>query len=134
MIIRSIAERFREEEVPFIVYNVPSVEDTVQKWTWKYLKRQMHDQTMKVETSNAGTGKENHFMYHANSYKYKQSHPHYDEPTSLQQMPFREWLKKARSAEPNATQGITPLSKDENKVRQHWYMMTVSTKDPFIYR
>jgi hypothetical protein len=130
---RTIAERFREEEVPFVVYNVPSVDDTCKKWTWKYLKRHMATSSQKVETSNAGKGKENHFMYHANSWKYKQSHPEYDEPTSIENMNFGQWLAKAQTGEPNNMTKSTPLTEEENKHKQHWYMMTVSTKDPFIY-
>jgi len=129
---RAIAERFRETEVPFVVYNVPSVDDTVNKWTWKYLKQHMSSSSQKVETSNAGEGKENHFMYHANSWKYKEHNPGYSEPTTIEDMNFAQWIEKAKTGEPDAT--ATPLSEEENKHKQHWYMMTVSTKDPFIYR
>jgi hypothetical protein len=54
----SIAQSFRDNELPFKIFNIPDLDTLKYKWNDKYLKQQMSKETISVEKS-----KNNHFMY-----------------------------------------------------------------------
>jgi len=87
---RAMAERYRDAEVPFKVYNVPDVDAVTKKWTDEYLTEQMETVNMhyKVEKS-----KDNHFMY------FVRKSPMIKPPTDLVQMRYPAWLKRAHQAD-----------------------------------
>jgi hypothetical protein len=126
-----VAQRFREYEVPFVIDHIPAVNEVRQKWTMPYLKDHMGSSQRKVEQSNVGPGKTNHFMYNADAHRYSQSHPGYQPPTHIQSKSFSAWLKGAKQMQKELLAG-----EDMQQVNQdlpHQYMMTVSSHDPFIY-
>ena len=59
---KQLAMEFRHKEVPFIVYDVPELQETSRKWTDAFLNTQLVEKPFKVEISD-----NNHFMYHHKS-------------------------------------------------------------------
>lgn len=87
---RSYAEKFRDAEVPFKVYNVPNVDEVRRKWSEPYLKNVMK-KSLRIETS-----KDNHFMY----FKEGRHHPEgWDPPQKLGTMGFSDWYRAAQEAD-----------------------------------
>lgn len=90
------ALNYRNAELPFIVYNIPEVEEVVKKWSdLNYLNNKIGP----TKTYRTATSEDNHFMYYnmpnrngeyteANGKKWKQ-------PTGQTQMTFSEWVKVA---------------------------------------
>lgn len=92
---RAFAERYRDAEIPFKIYNVPEIDEVSAKWTNQYLL--MNVPTLKgqphVERSN-----NNHFMFWANNVgkRFK----NYQPPTTLvNDVDFRTWQEHAINAD-----------------------------------
>lgn len=88
----SIANAYRKAEVPFIVYNIPEVDEVVKKWnSVDYLQKQLGKKTYRTETS-----KDNHFMYWHAGLPFKlPSGKKWEAPTGLVQITFEKWLETA---------------------------------------
>ena len=90
---RAAALRYRESELPFIVYNVDAVTETSHKWTMSYIAKSMrtHSSSVALTTGNW----KNHFMY----WRYARSKPPgWSPPTKFLDWTFSRWLEKAKAA------------------------------------
>eukprot|EP00531_Pseudo-nitzschia_arenysensis_P001291 CAMPEP_0116128276 /NCGR_PEP_ID=MMETSP0329-20121206/7275_1 /TAXON_ID=697910 /ORGANISM="Pseudo-nitzschia arenysensis, Strain B593" /LENGTH=555 /DNA_ID=CAMNT_0003622407 /DNA_START=129 /DNA_END=1796 /DNA_ORIENTATION=+ len=117
------ALNYRKKEVPFVVSNDPAVQDTAKRWMAPgYIERLMADVKHRTEYSET-----NHFMYwnagaqvrreqgiskakahYQNAYA-GDGHPdgrgvdkdlaHWQQPTKMMRMPYREWLSHANLTE-----------------------------------
>lgn len=110
------ALRYRDAEMPFIVYNVPQFEKAVEKWnTPGYLERKLGDGKYHVTIS-----KDNHFMYYHLGKKKKRAIPGYVPPTQDERWTYGEWLKEARKAR--------NISTDE----KHYYFRVSDGDNPTV--
>ena len=93
---REAAENYRKAELPFVVYNVPEVNEVVNKWSdVDYLNGRLKNQRYRSETSTS-----NHFMYFREGGKKKVKDINgtltkWVPPTSSVQITFEDWLKVA---------------------------------------
>jgi len=81
---------YRDAEVPFVVYNMPQVNDIVKKWNnLDYLMKRVGPDTK----YNAETSKDNHFMYWSGNGRglFRNWKP----PTGSVATTFSDWLHKA---------------------------------------
>jgi len=108
---RGYAEKFREAELPFKVYDVPEFTAASQLWDDTYLENQFHGD---IHGKHIEKSKNNHFMYwtgHRRGYGQGDWKP----PTEfIDSMKFEAWLAIAKHA-------------DEEKVRNetvHYYFMS----------
>ena len=108
---RGYAEKFREAELPFKLYDVPEFTAASQLWDDTYLENQFHGD---IHGKHVEKSKNNHFMYwtgHRRSYGNGDWKP----PTEfIDTMKFDAWLAIAKHA-------------DEEKVRNetvHYYFMS----------
>jgi len=91
---RARADLLRYNEVPFKMYNVPSVDETVKKWKQDaYLIRKFGPGKQRVTSSNT-----NHFMYFRKR-RGHQAPKDYKPPTGTVMLSFEEWLERAQEAE-----------------------------------
>ncbi len=95
------AYNYRAAEKPFLVYNIPTVDEVADKWgDLQYLKKRLGDNKYRAETS-----KSNHFMYWSkgsNKFLRSAEGKIWEEPTKVIQTTFSDWLKLAVS-EQNVT-------------------------------
>ena len=110
---RSYAEKFRNAELPFKIYNIPDILSVTRKWNDEYLKQKMRYVTAHVEES-----KSNHFMYW-NGHRYR-SVGKYVPPTDLISMKFDQWLDIAKRAD---------QTKSTNSTTHYYFMTGVSATD-----
>jgi oxalate decarboxylase/phosphoglucose isomerase-like protein (cupin superfamily) len=104
---REKAALFRDAEIPFKLYDVPEVEEVVNKWNDDYLLKEMLVGNYHVEKS-----KNNHFMYWTNSGR---KNAKFVPPTTfIHNMSFKRWLEIAKQAEVDR---MTNAS-------EHYYFMT----------
>ncbi|GMH65586.1 hypothetical protein TrST_g8428 [Triparma strigata] len=106
---RAAALNYRKAEVPFVVRNIPDVDDTALRWSDPmYMKNLLGNSNYKVEESV-----NNHFMYWRNPAKgakvKERDGKTWTQPTEMIKMQFDEWLEKAESYKG---------AKAESK---HWY-------------
>lgn len=112
-----IAERYRDAEKPFVVYNVPAVDELVKKWSdVDYIKSRLQGERFQAESSSS-----NHFMYFKpNSGKfvkaYNGSKVHWEPPTKTVKINFEDWLKIAVSGQ----------AMEVNEQREHIYFRVTS--------
>jgi hypothetical protein len=109
---RAIAERFRDAEVPFKVYDVPEFMHVHELWSDEYLANQFKNSNPPhVEKS-----KSNHFMF----FVHKGSHIEgYKEPQEIvSKMTYLEYLNIATAAEKNKLSNLS----------EHYYFTTGSQK------
>jgi len=86
------ALNYRNAEKPFIVYNVPEVDEVVQKWSdLDHLNRLVGANKM----HGAETSSDNHFMYWREISKKKMKELKYTPPTGHKDITFVDWLKNA---------------------------------------
>lgn len=86
------AFKYRQAEVPFVAYNIPAVDEVVQKWSrLDYLQSRLGVKTYRTETS-----RDNHFMYwHGRrSYTNKDGTP-WTPPTDIVERQFEQWINGA---------------------------------------
>ena len=78
--------------MPFVVYNIPEVDEVVKKWNnIDYLHKKLGKKTYRTETS-----KDNHFMYwHAIQSGNFFGGKKWEAPTGLVQVTFEDWLETA---------------------------------------
>lgn len=118
---RAIAKLFRQQEIPFKLYDIPEFKKVGDKWTVEYLSDKFKIHDSKVEKS-----KNNHFMYWT-----KRNMKDYTPPTEIIEMTFDEWLLKAIYADEKKISNAT----------EHYYFMAGSppiyydkNPDSFIYQ
>lgn len=88
------AQRYRDAEVPFVVYNIPEFDATVQRWNEPgYLDRKLGDEKYHVEVS-----KNNHFLYYRLGRKKRKQLNGYVPPTESEKWTYPHWLHEARRA------------------------------------
>lgn len=88
------ALRYRDAEVPFIVYNIPDLQATSDKWARPdYLPAKLGDKKYHVEVS-----KNNHFMYYRAPSK-KKAAKDFVPPTESARWTYKHWLDKATSVQ-----------------------------------
>lgn len=81
---------YRKAEVPFVVYNMPEVDEVVRKWSdVDYLDSKLGKKAYRTETS-----KDNHFMYWNGGGKFLRGQK-WEPPTGLAQVKFEDWLELA---------------------------------------
>ena len=102
---RMIAEKYRNLELPFKMYNVQEILDVEKLWSDKYLIRNINGIDSHVELSSS-----NHFMYSNSKLRYPKNTTR---PTKSIHLPFSEWLKMAKNAD------ISKLSNSS----EHYYFM-----------
>eukprot|EP00039_Didymoeca_costata_P016186 m.286608 g.286608 ORF g.286608 m.286608 type:complete len:716 (-) comp16352_c1_seq28:177-2324(-) len=88
---RQRALLLRNHEVPFIVTNVPNVDDVVKKWTDEYLRVKFGNKKRTVLRSTS-----NHFMYWSQKLAGKQN---FEPPTQPMQMNYDEFMAVRAKAE-----------------------------------
>lgn len=92
---RAIALKYRENEVPFKLYNVSDFNRVAQLWTDEYLLKALPTNTIRTHVERSDT---NHFMFWTR--KGLRAHTEFKEPTEvIRDMPFREWLAEAKKAD-----------------------------------
>ncbi len=80
---------YRAKEVPFVVYNIPEVDNVVRKWNdIRYLTKLLGSKAYRTETS-----KDNHFMYWSGGKKAKAMN--WKPPTEIITTKFKDWLQVA---------------------------------------
>lgn len=104
---RAMAEKYRNAELPFKLFNVSDFHEVARLWTNEYLHNQL---TYNLRRSHVERSKNNHFMYWTN----KGSHAGYTPPTQVINMPFDAWLELALAAE----------SKRIDNSTEHFYFMS----------
>lgn len=114
---RSMAELYRNKEIPFKLYDVPNIEEVRNKWTNSYLSKEMIKVNPHVEKS-----KSNHFMFwNIQTQKRMRDAENYETPTEIVQMPFDQWVVQAQHAD-----------KDHiSKEAEHYYFMMNSSPGRF---
>lgn len=104
---RAMAEKYRNAEVPFKIYNVSGFTKVSRLWNDEYLEENMDSDTPHVEESNS-----NHFMYWNTHHRADGYVP----PTEIVDLSFKKWLELAHRADDAK---ITSEAK-------HYYFMTGS--------
>lgn len=103
---RKIAEDYRNAELPFKLYNISELDDTISKWTDDYLYKQTKSGGYHVEKSV-----NNHFMWWSMGMKKPKN---FVPPTEVvHNMDFKKWLSIANEAD---------SSRMENS-SEHFYFM-----------
>jgi Cupin-like domain len=112
------ALRYREAELPFVIYNDPQVAATVERWnTPGYMQELLGSTVHRTEFS-----KNNHFMFHKSKPRVLRHKieagiipADYEEPTKMLQMTYDQWLHHANVTSPSK---IDPD-------RPHWYFRLI---------
>lgn len=105
---RAMAEKFRNAELPFKLFNMTEFTDVANLWTDKYL----HDQLMtNLRRSHVEKSKDNHFMYWNGRASGRAG---YKAPTEVIDMDFDRWLQIAKQADVEKT----------NHTTEHYYFMS----------
>ncbi len=82
---------YRKAEVPFVVYNIPEVDEVVKKWNnLDYLQRKLGYNKYRTETSV-----NNHFMYWNSGGAKKKQYKDWKPPTGIAQTTFEKWMEVA---------------------------------------
>ncbi|CAM9158065.1 unnamed protein product, partial [Phaeothamnion confervicola] len=116
------ALRYRDAEKPFVLYNVPAVDEAARKWAKPgYLSSQLGKTKYRTEHSV-----NNHFMYYTNKAKQKKAVnlEEWTPPTESTPMTYDEWLDKAL-ADGDGTHGAQ---------EEHWYFRVSDTDSKMVLR
>lgn len=105
---RAMAEKYRNAELPFKLFNVSEFIGVANLWTDEYLHRQLGSN---LRRSHVEKSKDNHFMYWNNRGINKFG---YKPPTEIVDMSFDTWLEKAKAADLEKMTNSTP----------HYYFMS----------
>jgi hypothetical protein len=88
------AYNYREAEVPFVVYNIPQLDDVAKKWhNVDYINGKLGRKTYRTESSET-----NHFMYWRGGvgpFLRNQDGSKWRPPTKIVSTSFQEWLELA---------------------------------------
>jgi hypothetical protein len=88
---RQQAYNYRDKEVPFIVYNIPEVDEVVKKWNdINYMSKLLGNKMYRTEASE-----DNHFMYWRGGGMNLRKNRGWKAPTSITTMKFQQWLQLA---------------------------------------
>jgi hypothetical protein len=104
---RAKAFRYRDADVPFVVYNVPAFDETVRKWAQPgYVDKQLGpaDVAYPVEIS-----KSNHFLYVSLSQKSRENFQQVtgkELPLTRAEWSYMRWLDEAQKAEQAKADGV----------------------------
>lgn len=89
-----LAYRYRDAEVPFVVYNIPEVDTVASKWNdIDYLGKLLGSKKYRTETS-----RDNHFMYWSKlrgSFARSEEGKQWHSPTNIISSKFDDWLELA---------------------------------------
>lgn len=111
---RAMAERYRNAELPFKLFNVSEFTHVAHLWTDEYLHRQL---ATNLRRAHVEKSKDNHFMYWNNRGNNKFG---YKPPTEIVDMSFDTWLAKAKAAD---------LEKMSNNTPHYYYMSSAPPHD-----
>lgn len=107
---RAMAEKYRNAEIPFKVYDVPHFDETSEKWSDEYLSKVLS----KSGSNHVEKSKDNHFMYWALK-GWRETDVEYVPPTEIiHDMNFDKWLSVAKEAD------ATKMKNDSI----HYYLMS----------
>lgn len=85
---------YRDAEKPYIVYNIPEVDEIVKKWNdLDYLNKKLGNKKYRTEISE-----DNHFMYWKNprgGFLRTEKGKHWKEPTDIIETTFAKWIEFA---------------------------------------
>mmetsp|Transcript_25690 Transcript_25690/g.42865 ORF Transcript_25690/g.42865 Transcript_25690/m.42865 type:complete len:384 (+) Transcript_25690:109-1260(+) len=104
---RAMAEKFRNAELPFKLFNVTDFNDVANLWTDDYLSHQFSTK----RSNHVEQSKNNHFMFWK---QHKKGRSGFKPPTKVIGMKFDEWLVKAKDADKNGLDANSP----------HFYFMS----------
>lgn len=104
---RSMAEKFRNAELPFKLFNISEFKYVANLWTDQYLHNQLGSNMR--GRSHVERSKDNHFMYWNG-----RSKSGFVPPTEIIDMGFDHWLKIAKDAD---------IAKTSNQT-EHFYFMS----------
>lgn len=98
------ARKYREAEVPFVIKNVPVINEAVAKWQWDWLQRKIGSVKGRVEKPTGSDGDGAHGNNHLMFWRSGGSDPSgYKPPTSHTSWDFNTWYKIA-SKQPVSTE------------------------------
>jgi hypothetical protein len=86
---RAMAEKYRNAEVPFKLYDIPELDRVRRRWDESYLTRAMRFEWPRVEEST-----DNHFMFFI-----EKAFPHWKPPQRVTTMSFTHWSHLAHEAD-----------------------------------
>ncbi|CAM9435727.1 unnamed protein product, partial [Choristocarpus tenellus] len=124
------ATTYQEAEKPFILYNIPSLDEVVQRWSKPVYVDKMLGGNRKYVAEHSTS---NHFMYFSinaepgttkNTTDSKGNAVVWSPPTESVDLSYREWLKLAKSL---AQGGRKDLAEEE-----HWYFRVDDTDNSVI--
>lgn len=108
------ALRYRDAEMPFVVYNIPEFDETVEKWNSEgYLAEALEGGEYTTQVS-----KDNHFMYYRLSKSLKPAG--YIPPTRTERWSYDHWLHEARK------------SKNLSTDSEHYYFRVSDRDSPIV--
>jgi hypothetical protein len=110
---RAMAQIYRDNEVPFKLYNVPEFDVVANKWTDEYL----HDAMSNLHPHVEKASQNNHFLFW--NMRKKDDTENYTPPTEIVDMSFKQWSKIAQEADQNK------MSSNED----HYYFMLGTVKE-----
>ena len=111
---RAMAEKYRNAELPFKLFNVSDMDEVANKWSNEYLHRQLSSYQSR---SHVERSKDNHFMYWNGRGNSKLG---YTPPTEIIDMTFDEWLTIAQEADSNHL---------KNSSEHYYYMSSAPAHD-----
>lgn len=92
---RKQAYTYREKEVPFVMYNIPELDEVVKKWNdMDYLSKLLGNKNYRTEASES-----NHFMYWRGGGGLRGKKADWRPPTKITSMKFKDWLQLAASGQ-----------------------------------
>ena len=113
------AMNYRRAEVPFVVYNIPEVDEVVKKWNnLDYLQRKLGYNKYRTELSTS-----NHFMYWNSAGSKKKTYKDWKPPTGISQTTFEKWMEIAVKGQ-NVSQ--------ENRIHQY-FRVSSDMGSPWLY-
>lgn len=108
---RSLAEEYRNAELPFKIFDVPNIEEVRRKWTDPYLLEQMQKRTVQYKVEKSSN---NHFMYWQHKSGVSSLFKDWKPPTKVvSHVSFSRWLDMARAADAEA----------KGPEEEHYYLM-----------
>lgn len=88
------AYNYREKEVPFIMYNIPEVDEVVKKWNDpNYMHKLLGNRNYRTEASES-----NHFMYWRGG-NLRGKKANWQPPTKITSMKYKDWIHLAETGQ-----------------------------------
>jgi hypothetical protein len=95
---RAMAEKYRNAELPFKLYDVPELDEVVRRWDESYLTTAMRFEWPRVEESA-----DNHFIFFI-----QKAFPNWKPPQKVTTMSFPQWSSLAHEADSTALPANAP--------------------------